>query len=173
MAKSKQNKPIEPVYLDQDGYNELLAEIERLRGELNKNGQRRREALENGARNGDDSPEFEIIGLQERLILGNLKDLYAKLNRVVIIEKHNEEDVIDIGDIVTIDMMFTEEDSEELMVKIVVGKPNLEKEIKEITINSPLGKALYQKQVGEQTSYLVNNTEFKVVIKSKTKALGR
>ena len=50
---------MEPIYLDQDGYNEYLKNIEKLKKAIQANNMGRKEAFDAGAGDGWDSPEFE------------------------------------------------------------------------------------------------------------------
>ena len=52
---------MEPIYLDQDGYNEYLKKIEELKKAIQANKMGRKEAFDAGAGDGWDSPEFEEI----------------------------------------------------------------------------------------------------------------
>ena len=58
-------------------------------------------------------------------------------------------------------------------VKLVGGVPDISREdgIICITINSPLGNALYKKQVGDVVSYVVKQNQFNVEILAKEKDL--
>ena len=58
-------KRLEPIYVDQNGYNEILKEIEVLKKKLNENNLGRRAAYDAGAGDGWDSPEFEEIEVEE------------------------------------------------------------------------------------------------------------
>lgn len=50
--------------------------------------------------------------------------------------------------------------------------PNFGAEVFEISINSPLGKAVYQRKVGDNVSYTVNGKVFNVTIINKSKTLA-
>lgn len=158
-----------PIYLEQEGYEKLLASIEELKAKLIENNKGRKDAFDAGAGDGWDSPEFEEIERNETMIIGELQRRYDELSRVVIIEKKENSETVEIGDTIKLHMIFSEEDFEEKLFKIVGGMPsfNLDAEIQEISINSPIGKAIYQKQIGETCKYSVNNRQFTVLIKEK------
>ena len=159
----------EKIYLDQQGYANLLENIERLKARLHENNMGRKDAFDAGAGDGWDSPEFEEIERKERMILGELQRCYDELSRVIIIERQGNSDIVDIGDIVRVDMYFSADDFEEQLFKLVGGTPNfyLTAEIQEISINSPMGNSIYKKKVGDRCSYSVNNRQFTVLIKEK------
>lgn len=77
--------------------------------------------------------------MQERMILGQLRECYLKLERAEIVEKHDDDTLVDVNDIVTVDMIFEPDDSEELEFKLVgsVGTHTSDKSgIQEVSINS-------------------------------------
>ena len=65
------------------------------------------------------------------------------------------------------DMIYSESNVEEMFLKLVGGEANFRGDVPEISINSPLGKSIYQKKVGDRTSYQVNGRIFNVLIKGK------
>lgn len=158
---------LEPIYVDQNGYNEILKEIEVLKKKLNENNLGRRAAYDAGAGDGWDSPEFEEIERNENLILGELQRIYDELSRVVIVEKENNSYIVDIGDIITINIMYDVDDNEELTFQLVGGVGGKQNEYQEVSINSPLGKSVYKKHVGDTCSYEVGRNIINVFIKEK------
>lgn len=157
------------IYLDSQGYESLLQNIERLKNKLHENNMGRKDAFDAGAGDGWDSPEFEEIERNERVILGELQRCYDELSRVVIVERQDNSDIVDIGDTIKVDMYFSANDYEEETFKLVGGTPNfdLSAEIQEVSINSPLGNSIYKKKIGDNCSYSVNNRQFTVIIKEK------
>ena len=160
-------KDVEPIYLDQNGYNEYLKKIEQIKKAIQENNKGRKEAFDAGAGDGWDSPEFEEIERTNMRLNGELRKMYEALDRIVIIEKHNDQEIIDIGDIILADMIFSSNDTEEMIFKLVGTTGNLEAEIEEVSINSPLGNAIYKKKIGDTCSYSVNNRNFSILLKKK------
>ena len=68
-------------------------------------------------------------------------------------------------------MSFSSEDTNELIFKLVgATSPKFDIDsIMEITLNSPLGNAVYGKKVGETASYSVDGGNILVLIKDITK----
>lgn len=157
----------DPIYLDQDGYNALLESVEKLKAELQENNLGRREAFNAGAGDGWDSPEFEEIERENTRITGEIQRRYEELERVVIIEKQNNQEIIDIGDVVSIDIITSPDSKTEMTLKLVGSTGNFDAEIQEVSVNSPLGSAIYQKKVGDTGTYLVNDKKFSVLINAK------
>ena len=155
------------LYMSEQGYQELLNEIEDIKKRIVENNKGRKAAFDAGAGDGWDSPEFEEIERVDNLLTGELRLKQEQLQRVVIVEKHYDIDSIDIGDIVNSNLIYAPDDVEEFDFKLVAYKGNTRSNITEVSINSPLGKAVYQKKVGETVSYSVNGNEIFVEIKSK------
>lgn len=156
------------IYVDKKGYEAILKSIEDLKEELVQAGTGRREAFDAGAGDGWDSPEFEEIERTERLIAGRIKQKYEELSRVVIVEKNDQNnDQIDIGDIVTIDMSMDKKSYNEMTFLLVGGAGDIFAEVPEVSLNSPLGKSVYHKKVGDEVSYTVSGETSFIKIKDK------
>lgn len=160
----KENK----IYLDQEGYDKFLKNIEDLKRKLNENNMKRKTAFDAGSSDGCNSTEFEEIKRTEELIAGELQRQYDLQSRIVIIEKHNDTEIIDIGDVVTVDITTPDNNNRnERTFKLVGMRDNSKAETQEISINSPLGNSIYKKKVGDNCYYSVNNRVFFVSIKEK------
>lgn len=157
---------ITKVYLDQEGYEELLDSISRTVEKLNKITMGRSSAYREGTGNIGDEPEFEILQIEERRILHELQKQRLLLSRVEIIEKHNNNEFIDIGDIVRTEIS-ADDYTQECVVKLVGKSIDFDSDINEVTINSPLGGAIYKKNIGEDVSYNVQGKTFNVHIAEK------
>lgn len=93
--------------------------------------------------------------------------MYEGLSNIVIIEKHNDNEIIDIGDTLLVDMIFSADDSEKFTFKLVGTNGNHDAKIQEVSINSPLGMSVYKKKIGDQTGYSVKGGLISVTIKQK------
>ena len=158
---------MEKIYLDKAGYNDLLQKIEILKQILNENDRGRKEAFEAGAGDGWDSPEFEEIERNNLLLSGQLKDLYDELSRVEIVEKGEDNKLVDLNDILLLEIINYKKELKEMIVKLVGASGDLFASVPEISINSPIGAAIYKKSVGDVCTYAVDNNSFSVVIKEK------
>ena len=138
------------IYLDQEGLKDL------------------EEAFDAGAGDGWDSPEFEEIERESFRLEKEIQRRINDLSKVVLVSKNDSESLIDIGDVLNIDMKFEDEDVEDMTFKLVgLSKGKNAEGIEEVSINSPLGKAVYHKEVGDTVSYTVHNNLIEVLIKAK------
>jgi len=135
---------MEENYVNQQGYDKLKATIEELRAQIEENKDTRKNAI----------------------LVSALNILVTELERLVVVEK-DEKDYVYLNDTVALDMIYGPDDCEEEVVKLVAICENVTGGIKEITIDSPLGKAIHKKAIGEQVTYTVNGMPITAIIKSK------
>lgn len=159
------NKKI--IKMDKEGFEKYKNQIVKLEEELaNVRMYKGKTAIFQGD-NWHDNPELYQTEAQERSLMQQIRDMKDNIRNIEIVEKNENSDTIDVGDIVLIETIFDEDDIEEMTLKLVGGYGDLNCEIPEISINSPLGKSIYGKKVLEQTSYQVNGNIFNVLIKEK------
>lgn len=101
---------------------------------------------------------MEDIADEEAKLLKKISERREMISRVEIVESHNRDEYVDINEIVTVE--FSQDDS--YTFTLVAGKANSEED--EISINSPLGRAVYNRKVNDTCIYLVGKNEIKVVI---------
>lgn len=158
-----------PIYLDKSGYEELLSSIEELKNRIKENNRGRREAFNSETNDGCLSSEFLEIERIDFMLSTELERKIEMLSRVVIVETPENSEQVNIGDVVILCISHDGINSDERLFKIVGGMPvfDPDAEIQEISINSPIGKAIFQKTIGEVCNYTVNNNKFSVLIKEK------
>ena len=161
------------IYLSQAGYKQFMAELDELRNSLANNGKNKSDAFISAVGDGwHDNFAFEEAKREELRIQGLIQQKLEEMKRIEIIDDANEDMTIGVDDYVDLDMIYGESDIEEKLIKLVGSStPNFIAEIPEISLNSPLGKSIYGKKVGDQVFYKVNETRIDVVINSKSKNL--
>ena len=159
------------LYLDKEGIIEHKKSIENLLINLGRIEEKMNILKENN---------FDKIEYEELLDLrDNIKEriLAKKSQKIIEIEKNNNEDILDINDVVRVKTYFSEIDTEEETYQLVGGLTDYSSDIIKLSINTPLGKVLYKSKVGDTTYYDLNNEKIKVEIlekvpvKSLTKSL--
>lgn len=144
----------EKIYLTKEGYDKYLAELENMRKEL--------------ANKLNNLSKLEMLsGESFYTLTTNIKHKLDGLKRIVILDEV-EQDIINVNDIVTVNMIYPEIE-ETITFELVAGMPDLGSRIMKISVNSPLGKAVYQRKIGEELSYMVDNEKVNIQIISKTK----
>lgn len=154
-------------YLDVVGYNDYLQRISALEEELKSFlATRSTEAKDILLDEHYSSATSCDLVRREKLILDNLQDLRKKRDRIKIIEKHGEDTRVDIGDRLSLEIMFASHDVEEMETELTATIGTLHNEDK-ISINSPLGRALYNQVIGGIYTYQVGERKMSVHIKQK------
>lgn len=161
------------IYLNQEGYDEYLKSINDLSRQLKRNSAVKGNSYEVAIGDGwHDNFDFEDAKRQELNIISAIEAKKALLEDIKIIPLRKiNKDRIDINDIVKLKLYFTENEPEEGWYKLT-GKfyPQESKDYQEVTYNSPLGFALYNKQVGRTISYeTTQGNKIKVEILAKEK----
>lgn len=159
----------EKIKLNKQGYEDYLKAIAEKEKELaDLRMYKGTDAIFQGD-NWHDNPTLYQAELRERGLMLEIAEMKQKLQNIEIVENLGNEELIDIGDIVKIDMIFSEDDREEETLKLVATTPNfnLESGIQEVSINSPIGNAMYHKKIGEIATYKVNDRTFTLQIKEK------
>ncbi len=178
MARRKNNgvnipKPV--VKMDAEGYDQLITEIAELRKRLSDVSRERPDDFiigdweDNAISSGYMLKNQEITRLRYEL-----ETLLAKLPYIQIVEKLNNEDLVDINDVIRVSYAQADDDEKDFILRLVGKIPELDSEIRQVSINSPMGQAIYGKQVGSTQSYTVKGNTFQITIEEKlNKKLSR
>ncbi len=135
------------MLLTREAYEIKEKELKQLRERLKEVGREKALAIEQA--DGDsrhDNFGFEQAEIQERAIIREINDLIRTLEKSTIVEKSEcESKVVNVGDIVKLELDFGEEDTETMNLKLSALSS---KEEGIVTLNSPIGKTIFQKNVG-------------------------
>ncbi len=151
----------EKIYLDSEGYQNYLKEIDALKKKVEENAKEMSEYASDDAY-GDgwhDNFAYEETLRKENALFYELRRKVEGLKRIEIIDQKGKENQVTIGTIV--ELQFEGEEETELYQ--LTG--NTSSESKEawtsVTLNSPLGKVLYGKKRGDSFSYQVGENTLK------------
>lgn len=151
---------MDKIILDEDGYQEYLKEIDEIREKIRKNSSDITEYQSDDAY-GDgwhDNFAYEQAIKKENALFHELEIKLNGLNNIEIVKsKKTNNQYVDINTIVV--LKFDEEDSVEEYLVTGKSSSNIDLEIPQITLNSPLGKALYKKKVDDTFNYKVDDIE--------------
>lgn len=157
----------EKMKLNKQGYEEYLKAIEEKEKQLaDIRLYKGTEAIYQGD-NWHDNPTLYQTESKERALMLEITEMKLKLQNAEIVENLGDESLIDIGDIVKVDIIFDEDDREEETFKLIATTPSLDAEVEEVSINSPIGAAVYHKKVGDFATYKVRDNTFKLEILEK------
>ena len=153
------------IYLDDEGLKEykksidnLIKSVDRVNDEISK--------LRNDLKHDNIDKINELYELRDQMIR-KIEDKRNTLTLVKLIEKENNENILNLGDYATIELDFGDNDKETCLIKLVSVESYTENGMECVSINSPLGRALYRKNVGEKTYYMVNNNKVNVTLLKK------
>lgn len=115
----------------------------------------------------NDTQEFRSIWEEIEMDVGNLEKIKDILkNSEIYVSKNTNCEIVDIND--TVEIGIIEEDLTDTYVVQLVGvKADLSGNVQKITIDSPLGNAIYGKTVGTTVNYTANGKPFTVKINQK------
>lgn len=145
----------EKIYLDKEGYQNYLKEIEALRKKVEENAKEMSEYASDDAY-GDgwhDNFAYEETLRKENALFYELNQKIEGLKKIEIIDKKGKEDQVTVGSIV--EVQFEGEEKTEVYEITGDTSSKIDSEVVTITLNSPLGKALYGKKRGDCFSYKV------------------
>ncbi len=170
MGNSNKN---DKIYLSEEGYRQFEQELQDLRNKLVNNSREKSNAYETAVGDGwHDNFDFEEAKRQEFLIQGLINKKMEDMKNIVIIDDQQTDDEIGINDYINAQMIYGDDDTEEVIIKLVGSStPGVLDDIQEISLNCPLGKAIYKKHVGDTVSYKVNSAEINVIINGKSQNL--
>lgn len=110
-----------------------------------------------------DNFAYEQLDLQEDGLLNRINELMTIINNAKIIKPRGKNDgKVDIYDDLRLLFIYADDDSEEVILSL--GK---ELGDNSITLNSPLGQAVYNKEYGTTIDYKVNDNNISVKIIEK------
>jgi len=154
-------------YLNAAGYNDYLQRIGALEEELKHFlAARSIEAKDILLDEHYSSATSSDLVRREKFILDNLQDLRKKGEQIEIIEKHGDDTRVDIGDRLSLEIMFPSHDVEEMETELTATIGTSHSKDK-VSINSPLGRALYKQVIGGIYTYQVGERKMAVHIKQK------
>ena len=153
------------ILVNIEGYNQFFDEFEKLNNSLTSNAAHGSEVYADAVVDGwHDNFAYEDAMRKEKMIQSKINEMILQKDKLKLVEDGDyDENAVCINDIIEVSIIYDDDDSDLEIIKLT-GKylPNEQKN--EVTLNSPIGKALYRKKVGSTNSYKVNNKELKVYI---------
>ena len=143
------NQNIEPVLrLSKEGARAHYEEIARLENELLQINTQGAEASEGGVKDGFSNSVLITINNERDRILAELKRL--KSRRIEIVEELEDSNLVDVKGTYQLHIEYADGEVKDYTVRLTGGFPQLGKNgtMEAISINSPIGKAIYGKPLG-------------------------
>ena len=156
------------IYLDGKGYEQYESEITTIKAQIIATQKEKSEAA-GQAHDWHDNAGFEYAVQEETKLRQQLQILIGKKKDIEIIERGENRNIADIGDIVNAEVEYAPDDIEISNFHLTGNyaiNTNMFDDPMEVSLNSPIGSAIYQKGVGSKFSYDVGNNKVTGTIKS-------
>lgn len=159
------------ILVDTEGFNQYYEELNRLKDLSLSIASIGSESYAYAVGDGwHDNFAFEDTMRESRKIASRIdKMLEDEKNLKIVDKKRTSDDIIDIGDVLKIKVIYDIDDIEEYTIKLT-GKYmiNNDAKIKEVSLNSPIGRSIYLKSINDNdTHYYVNDKKISIKIINK------
>ena len=159
------------VLVDMDGFNQYYEELNRLKDISLSIASIGSESYADAVGDGwHDNFAFEDTMRESRKIASRINKMLEDEKYLKIVDKKsNSDDIINVGDILKIKVIYDIDDIEEYTVKLT-GKYMIDNtaKIKEISLNSPIGRSIYLKNINDDDiGYYVNDKKISIKIINK------
>ena len=144
------------IYLDEAGYQEYLKELEIIKKKIESNSKDIAEYMSDDAY-GDgwhDNFAYEQAMQKENVLKRDLDLKLKGLNNIVIIKNKDKDGVVGLNKIV--DILFDGENEIETYILTGSSSSNMNSSIPTVTVNSPLGGAIFNKKKDDVFTYQVD-----------------
>ena len=156
------------VLVDTDGFNQYYEELNRLKDISLSIASIGSESYADAVGDGwHDNFAFEDTMRESRKIASRINKMLEDEKYLKIVDKKsNSDDIIDVGDILKIKVIYDIDDIEEYTIKLT-GKYMIDNnaKIKEVSLNSPIGRSIYLKSINDNDiGYYVNDKKISIKI---------
>lgn len=156
------------ILVDTDGFNQYYEELNRLKDISLSIASIGSESYADAVGDGwHDNFAFEDTMRESRKIASRINKMLEDEKYLKIVDKKStSDDIIDIGDILKIKVIYDIDDIEEYTIKLT-GKYMIDNnaKIKEVSLNSPIGRSIYLKNINDNDiGYYVNDIRISIKI---------
>ena len=156
------------VLVDTAGFNQYYEELNRLKDISLSIASIGSESYADAVGDGwHDNFAFEDTMRESRKIASRINKMLEDEKYLKIVDKKStSDDIIDIGDILKIKVIYDIDDVEEYTIKLT-GKYMIDNnaKIKEVSLNSPIGRSIYLKNINDNDiGYYVNDKRISIKI---------
>lgn len=141
------------VLVDTEGFNQYYEELNRLKDLSLSIASIGSESYADAVGDGwHDNFAFEATMRESRKIASRINKMLEDEKYLKIVDKKsNSDDIIDVGDIIKIKVIYDIDDIEEYTIKLT-GKYMIDNnaKIKEVSLNSPMGRSIYLKNINDK-----------------------
>lgn len=161
---------MQEILVDINGYNQFFQELDRLQEMSKNNSVLGSEVYQAAVGDGwHDNFAFEESMRESRMIAKRIDDLLEKKEKLQIINDLDKKiELVNLGDTVDVEIKYSDDDIEREIITLTGNYiPNTNNSLNEITLNSPIGKAIFKAKIGTSVSYYVEDNEIFITLISK------
>lgn len=140
------------MFVDKLGFEQIDSLILQEKDKLKAAVRQKAEAYQNDTNSWHDNAAYDAALEKENESIEEINRLIDIKMSAEIVEKHNIKDAVDLDDIVEVVM-----DDDDVFEVTLTGKFLADSKNGEVTLNSPLGKCIYKKCVGDKLSYTAHS----------------
>ena len=159
---------MEEILVNEEGYLQFLEELESAKNSFSDNARVGGEVLKDAVGDGwHDNFAYDEVMRKEREIVSKIKNLLEVKKHLKVVKVNKcGDNIVNVDDTVELLLRYALDDEEVEVIKLT-GKYIPNSDVGEISLNSPLGKAIYKKKIGSKVSYVVNEKKIEVEILRK------
>ena len=156
------------LLVDKNGYEQFFEEFDKLKMSLTSNAAHGSEVYADAV--GDewhDNFAYEEAMRQEKMIQTKIMEMTKQKDLLKVIDAiPYSDDYVCIDDKIEVSIKYSDEDSDIEIIKLT-GKFRPDDDLGEVSLNSPIGNAIYKQTIGDTVIYEVNNKKIEVTILRK------
>ena len=139
------------MLLSQKGFDEKNRQLEDLRKQLIELQKYKGQVAIHSGDAWHDNNDFEQTEIEERRLIAFIRSLEQEIEDCELISDENEIGSVGLDSTVKLELFFEEDDTE--IITVVLKDVSSKTSQTVATLNSPMGKAIFQKKVGEEGFY--------------------
>lgn len=160
---------MDKILVSEEGYQQFYDKLNELKKKSNLNGVSLSKSYNDYVGDGwHDNPVYEEAMRKNRMIDKDIETMIIQSKKLKLINDAKKIGYVNIGDVLKVEFIYSLDNREEEIIKIT-GKyiPNTDLDIEEITLNSPIGRAIYKEKIGNTCFYEVGEKKFSIRIVEK------
>ncbi len=161
-----EQRELDSIFLDEEGYKKYIEETKKLKEDYDSVSARISKIILDG-RKEDATSEYESLMITRRSLKSTIETREREEHHIVIVSREENSEFLDIGDVVKVKLEFPNGYQEEDTFELTAGENDLSGDVSKISVNVPLGKCVYRKNVGDSSSYEIREGKVVVTILEK------
>ena len=159
---------VNKIFLDEQGYKEYIEKTKQLKEDFDTISDLISKIVVEG-RKEDANTDYERLMVTRKHLKETIQSRENEMSKIIIVSRKENSEYLDIGDVVRVSLRFPNGVTEEDTFELTAGENDLTGEVSKISINVPLGKCVYKKDVGDTDSYDIRDGKVQVTILEKIK----